>query len=199
VRLDDGWVSETVEVAGVKVTVSDDDDARRTRILRTIRPVVDTDAHGCPPSSNLTRPGARPSSTRPTADDVTAVAVCRYALPTGFGAAPPPKPLVSSSRISGAEATDLVRAVLAAPEGQGPNSPENCAPQVALGEEALVLRIDSSRGLNEVVVRYSGCDGHGTDDGTTTRTLTSDVLNAVLTGPNRPTSLQGDVAALLDW
>jgi hypothetical protein len=130
---------------------------------------------------------------------VTAVAVCRYALPTGFGAAPPPKPLVSSSRISGAEATDLVRAVLAAPEGDGPNSPEDCARSVAFGHEAILLRVETAMSLHEVVVRYSGCDGHGTDDGTTTRRLTPDVLNAVLTGPNRPTSLQGDIAALLNW
>ncbi|HEX5532782.1 MAG TPA: hypothetical protein VFX33_03475, partial [Actinomycetales bacterium] len=199
VRLDGGWVSETVEVAGVKVTVSDDDAARRKRILRSIRPIGETDVHGCRPGTDLVRPGERPSSSAPAADDVTSVAICRYAVPNRVQPEGPAQPLVSSSRLSGAVAAELVRALVAAPEGTGPNSPENCAPEVALGDEVVVLRIGSSRGLHEVVVRYSGCVGNGTDDGTTTRRSTSDVLNAVLTGPNQPTSLQGNVAALLDW
>ena len=94
---------------------------------------------------------------------------------------------------------DLVRAIHAAPEGDGPNSPENCARSVAFGHEAVVLRVETAIGSHEVVVRYSGCDGHGIDDGTTTRTLTSDVLSAVLAGANMPTSLQGDMGELLGW
>jgi len=90
-----------------------------------------------------------------------------------------------------------VRAIQAAPEGSGPNEPENCLPEVAAGHEVLLLLVrDNVRG-QEVVVRYSGCDHHGVDDGHTHRRLTADVLRPLLSGPHMPTVLNGAVADLI--
>lgn len=195
-----GWVSETVDVAGVPVTVSDDDAARRQRIIASVREVDDVDTHGCPPDSVLRAPGARPATgPLPPADEVAAVAICRYALPTGFSdLAGRPEPILSSSRVDAQQARQLVDAVHAAPRGEGPNSPANCAEEVMFGEEIVVLSFATAGGGREVTLRFSGCDGHGIDDGDVVRRLTGEVLVPVLAGPHEPTSLNARVASLLN-
>lgn len=194
-----GWVSETVEVAGVPVTVSDDDADRRQRILSSVRQVDGLDAHGCPPDSLLLEPAARPSGrSLPSAADLTGVAVCRYALAGGLpGGTRLPKPILSSSRLDADQARGLLRAIRAAPEGGGPDSPSTCSDDGRLGEEMVVLRFTTSGGVREVTLRYSGCDGHGIDDGRVVRRLTAEVLKPVLTGPHEPSTLSGAVARLL--
>lgn len=194
-----GWVSETVEVAGVPVTVSDDDADRRQRILASVRQIDGVDARGCPPDSLLLDPAARPSGrSLPSAAEITGVAVCRYALAGGLtGGTGLPKPILSSSRLDADQARRLLRSIHAAPRGGGPNSPSTCSDDERLGEEMVVLRFTTSGGVREVALRYSGCDGHGIDDGRVVRRLTAEVLKPVLTGPHEPSSLSGAVARLL--
>jgi hypothetical protein len=90
----------------------------------------------------------------------------------------------------------LVQAIAAAPAGSGPNTPQNCSPDRAYGEEIIVLIVRDELRIQEVFVRYSGCDGHGLDDGHTRRWLTADVLRPVLAGPHRP--LYGLQSAVVD-
>jgi hypothetical protein len=65
------------------------------------------------------------------------------------------------------------------------------------GDQALVLRVRGNDGEQEVFVRYSGCDGHGFDDGHTRRLLTGAALRPLLAGPHRPATLNGSVAELV--
>lgn len=55
-------------------------------------------------------------------------------------------------------------------EGGGPDNPKQCLD--GYGSDMFVLRIQSSVGETLVHVRYSGCDHHGFDDGSTIRQLT---------------------------
>jgi hypothetical protein len=112
-------------------------------------------------------------------------------------------PLLASSRLTPApDAQQVVEAILAAPEGSGPNglrgnrpASKGCAdfhasafPEGPYGYEKVLLIVHGSRHDQEVVVRFSGCDYHGTDDGQVERQLTADVLRPLLPrdGPNRP-------------
>jgi hypothetical protein len=71
--------------------------------------------------------------------------------------------------------------------GEGPDSPEQCAPEAAFGDEAIVLILHGERHDQEVFVRYAGCNRHGIDDGATHRKLTSSMLWGLMTsrGPHR--------------
>jgi hypothetical protein len=120
--------------------------------------------------------------------------VCRYAI--GDTVAPSAGRGLSGSRLTGGDARAIVRAIQAAPEGTGPNEPDNCVREVAYGDEVLLLVVRDGIRAQEVVVRYSGCDGHGVDDGLTRHRLTANVLRPLLSGPNAPGSLNGAVAEL---
>jgi hypothetical protein len=56
------------------------------------------------------------------------------------------------------------------------------------GDEMLVLLLDRR---HQVVVRYSGCDHNGIDDGVTVRALTRAAVAPLLAGPNRPWEFGG--------
>jgi hypothetical protein len=187
---DGGWVEETRVVGDVALTVFSNDDAVRTRILDSARTAKND---GCPAEHAVTTgPEARPD---PGAGGLTAmgfvesITLCRYALEDSR--------VLSSSQLVGPDAQAVAQAILAAPEGDGPNSPENCAPEVMYGDEVLLLTARDTTRTQEVFVRYSGCDGHGIDDGHTHRRLTADVLKPLLSGPHAPSSLNGEVAELV--
>lgn len=193
---DHGWVEQTRVVRGLALTVFTDDAALRTRILDSARPAS---GGGCPvehpvTAAAATRPDAGPGGLA-TMEPAESITLCRYA----FGDRPRPaaSPVLSMSRLSGEEARAVVRAILAAPEGEGPNEPGNCLPEVAEGDEVLLLIVRDRARAQEVFVRYSGCDGHGIDDGDTHRRLTADALRPLLAGPHRPGGLNGAVAALV--
>ncbi len=195
-EFDGGWRKETRTIGSVSVTVFADDDQLRTRIFDSARIVTTTDSKGCRPDHAAVigrsfRPSTSTALLSPA--DVTSISVCRYER---SDANPIPHPLLSSSRIVGTEAARLVDAVLAAPHGEGPNSPRQCADDFAYGEELIVLRVRGHQGEREVLVRYSGCTGHGIDDGETTRRLTAGVLRPLLIEPHRPSFLHGPVARL---
>jgi hypothetical protein len=200
VRDHDGdWAEETRTVAGVSLTVLTDDAALRERILASARAVQGADTFGCPVDHRIRQgPDVRPepgTGGLATLGRVESIAVCRYALDAGQRI--PPKPVLSASRLTGSAARELVDAVLAAPAGGGPNSPQNCSADSTYGEEVILLRVHGERD-QEVYVRYSGCDGHGIDDGATLRTLTTDMLRPLLRGPHTPGGLNGPVG-LMVW
>jgi hypothetical protein len=183
---DGGWVEETREVAGVHVSVLTDDDALRERLLATVRPVVDdTD---CPAWHRiLDGIAARPDPGRSGLagiGPVESVTVCRYAL--GRLAQLMINPVMSLSTITGDDATRLIQAIHAAPQGSGPDTPGCPWPDEVHGVEAIVLIVRAGEQTQEVFVRYSGYEGHGFDDGHTRRWLTTDALLALLKGPHWP-------------
>lgn len=192
------WAVETIEVAGVAVAVTSDDPRQMQQVLASARPVRDgVDVHGCAVDSDLRREGARPASgALPSPDEVVAVTACRYLTPVSGSEMELPAPLLASLRWNDNDAAELVEAITSAPAGSGPDDDNSCAASQRLGEELLVLQVDDGSDVQEVVVRYSGCGGHGVDDGTTTRRLTGDLLQRLLVGPLTPTYLSGVVANL---
>lgn len=192
--VDHGWVEETRRVKGVFVTIFSNDAALRAAILGSVQPIVGADQYGCPIDHPVAADpdGYRPDADEgglPPADTVESISVCRYAL-----AAEIEPPLLSSGRLAGAAAKDIVDAIRSAPRGEGPDV-ENADPGND-GTEIAVLRIDTADGVREVVVRYSGESGNGFDDGTTKRRLTADAIRPLLTGANSPKQFFLPVAML---
>jgi hypothetical protein len=189
---DGGWVAETRTVGATTFTVFSDDPTLRARILGSARLATGTKDTDCPADHPATKNhDARPDPGKPgLTGNLESMTICRYSL-TDRRSGPA---MLSTSRLTGADAAAVANAILAAPEGTGPDSPENCAADYAYGDELLVLRIP---GGTEVFVRYSGCVGHGFDDGHTRRRLTADAARPLLSGPHRPMSLIGPVAELV--
>jgi hypothetical protein len=159
----------------------------RDRIAATIHRVRVDDA-GCPTSRRIsTAPDLRP--TRPAAvttlRQVTSVSVCKYPLPEGTDGRGPAPRLQSGLRLDGAAAADAIRRIAAAPVGGGPDDPADCAPEVAHGDQIILLLVRSAAGTTEVTMRYAGCVQNGFDDGTTVRRLTKAAVGPLVTGPNR--------------
>lgn len=182
----------TVVHEGVSVAIQASAELRE-RIAATIHG-VDVDAYGCPAGSPFSADPARrpaPAVAVESLTGVAAVSVCRYAVTTPDGYPVGARPLISSSRVEGDHAASAVAAVVAAPAGGGPDAPEHCLPEYSYGDELIVLRIDSDHGTSEVVVRYSGCDHNGIDDGVTVRRLTAEAVSGLVTGPHQVTSMSG--------
>jgi hypothetical protein len=191
-RFDGGWVEETRRVDGVYLTVFTNDDTLREAILRSAQPIAGTDRHGCATDHPVTADpaGYRPDPAGgglPPADTVESISVCRYEMPSDSAA-----PLLSSARITGARAQEVVGAIRSAPEGEGPDE-EAEGP----GTEIAVLRITTADGVREVVMHYSGASGNGFDDGTTKRELTAAAIRPLLSGANTPMQMYLPVARLL--
>jgi hypothetical protein len=195
----------TVTKGGVRVIIQTSDEALRARIAETVHR-VDVDAYGCPVDDPAARrPKERPDSVIDLADPeargrVAWVSACRHT--TVYPDRPSDLPtLVGSRRFDGAAAAALLDTLVAAAPGTGPNAPETCAVEWAYGDELIVLRLHlegSDHDVHRVLVRYSGCDHHGSDDGTTRRVLTRDLMQALLgEGLDRPSSYSGEVADIL--
>jgi hypothetical protein len=187
---DAGWADETRIVDGIAVTVLTDNEQLRHRMLDSVRPIAADPDH-----SIIAGPEARPDPGHDGLAGVGAVesvTITRYEL--GSDA---PNPMLSRTRMTGDTAAELVNAILAAPEGTGPNSPGDCAASRMFGDQAIVLRVHGTERTQEVFVRYSGCDGHGFDDGRIRRRLTAEALGPILAGPHRPGTLNGSVAELV--
>ena len=195
-RFDGDWVEETRRVNGVFVTAFTNDDALREAILGSAQPIAGTDRHGCATDHPVAGDpaGYRPDPAGgglPPADAVESISVCRYELASGSAA-----PLLSSARIPGAAAKEIVDAIRSAPEGEGPDE-ENAGPG-SDGREIAILRITTADGAREVVVHYSGASGNGFDDGTAKRELTAAAVRPLLSGANSPTQMYMPVARLLE-
>lgn len=167
----------TVRISGVEVVIQAEWELRK-RIAATIHRVT-IDAYGCPATHPIsTRSALRPSPPTDvtTLRDVTAVSVCRYELG-------PDAHLLGGSRLDGPAA---VRQIVRAPAGGGPDWPESCLPEVAYGDEAMVLRA----GDTEIFLRYDGCSGHGFDDGVTVRRLTREGAAPFAEGPHNSATIK---------
>jgi hypothetical protein len=192
-----GWVTETRDVHGVLITVFAADAALRERILGSARRIGKTDTYGCQPDDpNSSQPEARPKPGTALADvgNVEQIAICTYAIDSRADAG---LPSIASSRLTGQAAQAAVDAILAAPAGSGPNDRGSCATDYAYGDQITVLHVRGDQATADVIVRYSGCDHHGTDDGEIVRQLTKDVAQRVITGPHKPSGLIGSVADLI--
>jgi hypothetical protein len=190
----------TVRLRSVQVVVQVPADLRR-RIVDTIRR-SEVDSNGCPATHVISgkpqwRPGiAAEAGSLPA---VSGVSVCKYQV--GASPAGTQPRLLSSARLEGATAAEAIRGVAQAPVGGGPNSPATCSEEVSYGDEVMVLRIRSAAAPAQLVVRYSGCDHNGFDDGVTVRRLTATAMAPFLTGPNRVHEFLGgsEMATIMGW
>jgi hypothetical protein len=183
----------TLRLAGVLVVVQAPAGLRR-QIVDTVHPVR-VDGYGCPASHPISAtPSYRPAEPVDVATlrAVTEVSACRYQLGSirpGADAR-----LVSSARLVGPEAVRAVREIARAPVGGGPDDPGDCLPVPSYGEEAIVATVRSPAGGAEIVLRYSGCDRNGFDDGVRVRSLTAAAVAPFVAGANRPLVFHGSAA-----
>lgn len=178
-----------VRLDGVQVTVNAPEELRR-RIVATIRPVADADSYGCPTTHPISgRPQQRPAKPVELASltAVTAVSACKFAIGGESSGAQPR--LISSLRLDGAAAGQAIRQAATAPPGGGPDTAHECLPSASYGDEVIVLLVRSAAGQTEIMLRYSGCDHNGFDDGVAVRKLTAEAVapfiarsNAVIGG-----------------
>ena len=187
----DGWTEETRVLDGLGLTVFSDDDALRRQILDSAVLIKGTDVHGCTPSDPL----ATGSESRPPAKGglasvgvVDSVQICAYV----DSAQPSRPPLLASAEISGDSARAVGEALLAAPPPAAGRDSLPAAESSACkttDREILVLKVHGDTGTQEVLVRFTGCVRTGFDDGTTTRVLTKDALQPLLTAVGRPEAM----------
>jgi hypothetical protein len=190
----------TVRLAGVEVVVQAPVGLRE-QIAATIHR-VDVDTFGCSTRHPI---GMQPSLRPPGPVDVaalrgvTTVSVCKYELRDPSWAAQPQPWLVSGLRLDGDVADRAIRQIAQAPIGGGPDNPQDCAPDVASGNDVIVLLVHSAAGPSEILLRYAGCVGNGFDDGITVRRLTAAAVAPFIAGPNAVHSFSGaeDKAAML--
>lgn len=185
---DNGWVEETRTMAGMSVTVFSDDADLRRRVLESIRPISETDAHGCPVKlPDTVRPGHRPANAGglESVGTVRSVTMCKYMSDWS-------PPLIAGSTIDTEAAGRVVNAILAAPPGSGPHEP---AGSCMAGDESemMLLKVRGTERDQDVTLRYFGCGNTGTDDGKTLRQLTREVAAPILTGVFTPTGARGPV------
>jgi hypothetical protein len=175
----------TVRLAEVEVVIQAPQ-VLRERIAATIHR-VQVDALGCPATHPISmRPSLRP--TRPvdvtTLRSVTRVSACKYEIADSWAVGQSPPWLESSLRLDGPAADRAVRGIARSPAGGGPDRPQDCLPEAAYGEDVIVLWVRSSAGLSEIVLRYSGCDHHGFDDGVLVRWRDPAAVAPFTAGPN---------------
>ncbi|WP_293784632.1 hypothetical protein [uncultured Aeromicrobium sp.] len=186
---------EVVTVGGVKVIIQTADPALREQIAATVHEAA-IDFAGC----SADHPAARTTSWRPTdagalpaASDVEHVTACRYGI---ANAGEPGSPLIGSRLLPASAAQQLVRAMADAPEGSGPNAPEQCLHGNA--SEIIVLHVVSDQGAREIVLRYSDCVDNGFDDGTQIRELTKEAASLIFRGPMHPMAWGGHLSGVVE-
>lgn len=177
-----------VRLNGVQITVNAPAELRE-RIVRTVRR-AETDSYGCPATHPIVKdPAQRPAKPVGVTSltDVSSVSACKFQLDYGLADGDEVSPdlrLISSLRLDGAAADRAIRAIGQAPLGGGPDHPEECLPEVSRGSELIVLLVTSAAGRTEIVIRYSGCDHNGFDDGIAVRSLTAGAIAPFITGSN---------------
>ena len=185
------------DLNGVRVIIQAPEDIR-DQIASSVR-TVDIDANGC----GVDDPIAHDASIRPApavavqdVEGVTSAIACRYVLDEASSPTTTP-PLLSSRALDPKTAAAVVRGIVGAPEGGGPNEPDSCAAEVAYGAEVMVLRIAAESGDSVVYVRYDGCDHHGFDDGVRVRQVTRDPMSPLIVDANMLFSFSGVMAPVL--
>ena len=176
-----GWEVESREVGAAVVSVwfRPADAAVARRIVRSAV-VVDVDHHGCASTSPIQQDRfVSPSDPQDVAAvaDVDSISVCQYAI----GEPGVPR-LLASRRLVGAAADRELAALKAAPEGGGPDSPDNCLADDH-GDSAVVAVLRSGEVSHEVFVRHQSCRGNGFDDGVAERELTLEACAPLFAPP----------------
>jgi hypothetical protein len=171
-------------------------EALRAQIAETVQQRNDVDHNGCPITHPISSdPSWRPSPVDPAVfEDVTSMTACRYDLRTARNEPLPADAptLVSSVQVSGAKARSTAAAIAASPTGGGPDDPSSCTEDTWYGDEVIVVRLDRPDGAPEyLVVRYSGCNHNGIDDGTVVHPLTVDNARPFFSGSNWISSFSG--------
>ncbi len=160
VELSNEFVQRTVEVAGVRVTVGDDDADELALILASLEPVA-VDANGCDtatrPISQLPPAGivGFPEAFRIDFGEVESASVCAYRREDSG----PDVFLGYSTTISAAAARDIVDTL-----EQGPFGHDRCAVPDGTIADLVQLRFHSETADVDVQVRL-GCVGYFTEQG----------------------------------
>lgn len=188
----DGWTTTTRTLGDVRVRLLTDDPAATEGILASATTFT-TDQHGC----DATSPAQAEEFVRPPAFDVTevegvdAISVCQYNRDAGLD-----RPgLMASHRVTGAEATGLLRGFQQAPEGGGPDRPQDCLPD-DYGDTVVVVRLHQDGRTDDLHVYYDHCFGNGSDDGTTRRALTAETCAPLFAPPVTAWSYQSNLARI---
>ncbi|GAA3808480.1 hypothetical protein [Nocardioides panacisoli] len=169
------WTLTRATAGDVQISVleSPADAGLASGVTASLR-VVTTNVDGCPVEADVERAGfQRPEAPGvPTANFDGVVAVCQYdrsgATPSG---------LVGSRQITGVAARRLVDAIGAAPDGGGPDRPQNCTHD-EFGDTGILLRFLPSDSVTrdgsfpEAYVYYDWCFGNGIIDSSDERALT---------------------------
>lgn len=199
----DGAVSDTaavgdrevVTVGGVDVVIQTADPELRARIAATVH-AAEVDAAGCAAD----HPAARDASWRPAdagalpaVEEVEYVTACRYGI---VGENAPGATLAGSRLLSGEAAQRLAEAIAGAPQGSGPNAPDQCLHGDPA--EIIVLSVRADGRSREIAVHYSDCVDNGFDDGTEIRALTKDAASAIFQGPLRPMMWGGHLSEVFE-
>ncbi|MFD1859054.1 hypothetical protein EHW97_06835 [Aeromicrobium camelliae] len=186
-----GGDREVVTIGDAHVIIQTADPALRERIAATVH-AAEVDAAGCAAA----HPAARDASWRPAGagrlpapSEVEDVSVCRYGIVDADGSG---ATLLGSQLLSGPAAQQLVEAIAQAPEGSGPNAPEQCLHGDPA--EVIVLHVRADGVSREVALHYSDCIDNGFDDGTQLRELTKDAATAIFVGPLQPMSWGGHLS-----
>lgn len=170
----------------------------RDRIAATVHRITEVDHNGCAVHRPIAEhPAWRPSPVNVgTLTGIEALRACRYTSLLPAADAGPTVSLFSSLRIEGDAARRAVAAVAAAPKGGGPDRPSSCTG--GYGDEAVVVQVlRAGAVLGEFVIRYSGCDHHGFDDGVAVRTLTAEAITPFLAPPNSPRGFGREMEPIL--
>ncbi len=171
-----GWVYASRVVGAAFVTVvhraGEDVDA----ILSSARRVA-VDHHGCATTapSSTARPAAAPAASE-AGVAVTEAVLCQY---DDLTASPD---LVTSTRLTGAAASELAAAIAASPVAPGVAVEPEC---IADDRDVtrVVVRLGGAGASREVWLTLGGCRVPTFDDGTTYRTPTRAACTAALTPP----------------
>lgn len=153
---DGGWTEETRMVGGVKLSVLTKDDALRSRILDSARPITDTDAYGCG-----SRQPSRGAVRTPDAQ-VTSASICEYWQGS----------LIAGSDVPADTVPAFTRRVLDSltPRSQ-PMIPAGCKDPTA---RTFVVLLRADGRTWPIQLAYTRCVPY-----------TSAVLDVVLSGPHR--------------
>ncbi|WP_435741669.1 hypothetical protein [Nocardioides sp. SYSU DS0663] len=168
--------------------------ALREQILATVHE-TEVDANGCAmhlPAESAVGSRPEPAADVTTLTDVTAVAACRYQVPSPDAGAEETVPLLSSLRLEGEPAADVIAAVQAAPVGGGPDNPRSCLQEWSYGDEFIRVQVESGGGRSPLLhLFYSGCDHNGFHDGTAVRALTEEAVRPLVAGANAVSGFSG--------
>lgn len=161
-----GWKATETEVGGYVLQVVHPEREQRValEILGTARPIGDQDPNGCAGVARL-------QSSEEVAD-ATRVSLCQYDLADN-------RQLVASTQVFGEAAAETVSALREAPPGSGPDEAD-CS---TVGDTDVIARLWRPQGVQDVNVRYAGCQGNGVTGFGAKRRLTTEVCLVIMTPP----------------